>query len=107
MIMPTLDDTQNRSIEGFGIAYIEAAFFSIPSIASNVGGNKELVIDNKNGFLINPQDVDELNKKIIQLSEDNKLVEIFGKKSSELIKNFQWSSIGKKYLKLYESLLKQ
>ena len=79
----------------------------IPVIASNVGGNKELVIDNKNGFLINPQDVDELNKKIIQLSEDNKLVEIFGKKSSELIKNFQWSSIGKKYLKLYESLLKQ
>lgn len=93
--------------EGISTTILEAMACKIPVIASNVGGNKELVIDNKNGFLINPQDVDELNKKIIQLSEDNKLVEIFGKKSSELIKNFQWSSIGKKYLKLYESLLKQ
>ena len=27
MIMPTIDETENRSIEGFGIVYIEAAFF--------------------------------------------------------------------------------
>ena len=33
MIMPTIDETNNRSIEGFGIAYIEAAFYGIPSIA--------------------------------------------------------------------------
>ena len=25
--MPTIDETNNRSIEGFGIAYIEAAFY--------------------------------------------------------------------------------
>ena len=38
MIMPTLDETHNHSIEGFGISYIEAALFGIPSVASNVGG---------------------------------------------------------------------
>ena len=38
MVMPTLDESINRSIEGFGIAYIEAAFFGIPSIASDIGG---------------------------------------------------------------------
>ena len=31
MIMPTLDESEdNRSIEGFGISYIEAAFFWCP-----------------------------------------------------------------------------
>ena len=38
MVMPTIDETHNNSIEGFGISYIEAALFGIPSIASNVGG---------------------------------------------------------------------
>ena len=93
--------------EGISSTLLEAMACKIPIIASNIGGNKELVIDNENGFLIHPEDVDELNKKIIQLSEDDKLVELFGQKSSELIKNFQWSSVGKKYLKLYESLLSQ
>jgi glycosyltransferase involved in cell wall biosynthesis len=93
--------------EGISTTILEAMACKIPIIASNIGGNKELVIDNENGFLIPPEDVDQLNKKIIQLSEDDKLVELFGQKSSELIKNFQWSSVGKKYLKLYESLLSQ
>ena len=43
MIMPTLDESKKLSIEGFGITYIEAALFGIPSIASNVGGAKEAV----------------------------------------------------------------
>ena len=36
MVMPTLDESKKNSIEGFGIAYLEAAFFGIPSIASNL-----------------------------------------------------------------------
>ena len=93
--------------EGISTTILEAMACKIPVIASNVGGNKELIIDNKNGFLINPHDVDELNNKIIQLSEDAELINQFGQKSSELIKNFEWSSIGKKYLNLYESLLRE
>ena len=53
MIMPTLDESLNRSIEGFGIAYIEAAFFGIPSIASNVGGAPEAVLHDNTGIIIN------------------------------------------------------
>ena len=93
--------------EGISTTILEAMACKTPVIASNVGGNKELIIDGKNGFLINPTDVDGLKKKIIQLSENTELVKQFGQKSSELIKNFEWSSIGKKYLNLYQSLLKQ
>ena len=45
MIMPTTDESLNNSIEGFGIAYIEAAFFAIPSIVTNVGGTSEAVLN--------------------------------------------------------------
>ena len=52
MIMPTLDESHNRSIEGFGIAYIEAAFLGIPSVASNSGGTSEAVLHKKTGIII-------------------------------------------------------
>jgi len=91
--------------EGISTTVLEAMACKIPVIAYDVGGNKELIMNNQNGFLINSGSVNELKNKIIQLSEDKNLVNKFGQKSSELIKNFQWSNIGKKYLQLYESLL--
>ena len=57
--MPTLDESENKSIEGFGIAYIEAAFFGIPSIASDVGGTPEAVIDKKTGWCIDPNEIEK------------------------------------------------
>ena len=35
-LMPTFQD--NNSIEGFGLSYIEAAKYGVPSIAGNTGG---------------------------------------------------------------------
>ena len=69
MIMPTLDESSAKSIEGFGIAYIEAANFKIPSIASDVGGTPEAVIHNKTGLII--KGIDELDQAIKSLI-DNK-----------------------------------
>ena len=77
----------------------------IPIIGTNVGGNKELIINNENGFLISPNSIEELNEKIILLSNNVDLVEKFGNKSLELVKKFEWSNVGKKYVKLYESLM--
>ena len=52
MVMPTLDESRNRSIEGFGISYLEAAFFGIPSVASNLGGTPEAVLHENTGIII-------------------------------------------------------
>ena len=69
MIMPTLDESSSKSIEGFGIAYIEAANFKIPSIASDIGGTPEAVIHNKTGLII--KDIDELDEAIKSLIDNN------------------------------------
>ena len=53
MVMPTSDELHEKSIEGFGISYIEAANFGIPSIASNVGGTTEAVLHKNTGLIIN------------------------------------------------------
>ena len=91
--------------EGISTTILEAMACEIPINASDLGGNKELIINNENGFLIDPQNINEINEKIIELSENKILVKFFGQKSSELIKNYEWINVGEKYLKLYESLL--
>jgi len=92
--------------EGISTTLLEAMACKIPIIASNVGGNKELILNNQNGFLINPDSSDELLEKILLISENQSLQQKFGQKSFELVKKFEWSEVGQKYLDLYQSLLK-
>jgi len=93
--------------EGISTTILEAMACKIPIIASNVGGNKELILDNQNGFLINPESDDELITKIILILENKLLAKKFGEKSFELIHNYEWSKIGQKYLELYQLLINE
>ena len=97
MVMPTLDERENRSIEGFGIAYLEAAFFGIPSIASDVGGTKEAVLHNKTGIIINNIDdiYQSIHNLLINPNQRKKLGENARKRAVE---DFNWDIVIKKYL---------
>ena len=105
MIMPTRDETQNRSIEGFGIAYIEAAFFSIPSIASDIGGTPEAIIHNSTGKII--QNIDDLFLTIRELLLDPKQINHLGQNAKKRAnEEFRWDYISKKYLSLINKVTK-
>ena len=103
MIMPTIDETDKLSIEGFGIAYIEAALFGIPSIASNIGGTNEAVLHNKTGIII--ENIDELDlaiKKLIE-NKDNRIQ--LGKNARNRAENeLNWEIQIKKYNKLINEI---
>ena len=96
---------QPSLVEGISTTVLEAMACKVPIIASDVGGNKELVLNNQNGFLINPDSPGESLEKILQISKDLQLQQKFGQTSFELVKKFEWKEIGQKYLDLYESLL--
>lgn len=49
-----------RSVEGFGISYIEAAQYGVPAIAGNSGGSVDAVIDGETGWCVDPQNIDQL-----------------------------------------------
>ena len=50
--------------ETYGLAYLEAAAFSKPAIASDHAGPAEIVIDGQTGFLADPSNRDEIAEKI-------------------------------------------
>lgn len=59
--------------EGFSLALVEACMLKMPIIATNIGGNPEIIKDNKNGLLIAPKSTDELYDAMIRLYDNKKL----------------------------------
>ena len=101
MVMPTLDESRNRSIEGFGIAYLEAAFFGIPSIAAKIGGTPEAVLHEKTGIIIDNHD------QIYQVLNDlllnkNKLQHLGENARKRAEKSFTWEHVVNNYLSAFQ-----
>ena len=53
--------------EGFSNAILEYMCAGLPVVATDVGGNREAVLDGKTGFLVAPCDHDALARKLIYL----------------------------------------
>ena len=53
--------------ESFGRISVEAQSMQKPILASNIGGSKETIIDNKTGILFESGNSEEMSKKIIEL----------------------------------------
>jgi glycosyltransferase involved in cell wall biosynthesis len=92
-------------VESVPQSILEAFFLKIPVIATDVGGVHEIVINNKTGLLITPNDSSELLDKINYLLNDSELCNTLANNAYEFIlKNFSWEALLPKYIKLYESL---
>jgi glycosyltransferase involved in cell wall biosynthesis len=87
--------------ELFGIVLVEAMASGLPVISTDCIGPKEIVKNNKNGFLIPQKDDKALSDKLNLLIKDKKLREKFGKNSRELaIKNYSNNKISKDWLEI-------
>jgi glycosyltransferase involved in cell wall biosynthesis len=62
------------SYEGFGIVYLEGMCFGLPAIGTTAGAAPEIISNGIDGFLIPPENADELARKLKLLSEDRKLL---------------------------------
>jgi glycosyltransferase involved in cell wall biosynthesis len=65
------------SYEGFGIVYLEGMCFGLPAIGTRAGAASEIISDGVDGFLIQPDNADELAGKLRLLSENReKLIQM-------------------------------
>ena len=102
MVMPTLDDSNERSIEGFGISYIEAAMFGICSVANDVGGVGDAIIHNETGILLKSNEDLYLSLKNI-LSDELKLKKLGNNAKERALKDFNWENISNKCLDIFKT----
>jgi glycosyltransferase involved in cell wall biosynthesis len=82
----------------------EAFYLKVPVIATNVGGNPELVLHQETGILVPPEDPEKLTIAINNLLDNDESRRNFANNAFEFInKNFSWDVLLEKYTNLYES----
>lgn len=69
--------------ESFGLVAVEAMYSKKPVVGSNHGGLKEIILNNETGYLIEPNNEQELATALKKLVESENLRTIFGKKGNE------------------------
>lgn len=73
--------------EALSLTLLEASAASLPVVASRVGGIVEVVDDGASGFLVSPNDPDELARMLILLLDDRALRHVFGLQARERFLN--------------------
>ena len=96
-VMPSV--ISKKSVEGFGISYIEAASYGKPSIGGIYGGENDAIKNGQTGYLCNGNDLSALYETLLKLLRNNHHKEL-GNNALEFSKNFNWNKIVKKYVEL-------
>ena len=87
------------SVEGFGIAYTEAAQLSIPSIGGKDGGASDAINHEKTGLICDGGNLDDIYSSINSMFENKKYLE-YGKNAKEFVSKFYWPNIIEEYKKI-------
>ena len=93
-VMPSI--IHKKSVEGFGIAYVEAAQYGIPSIGGKDGGAADAIQHEKTGLICDGNNLDDIYSSINLMLENKKYLE-YGKNARDSVSKFYWSNIIEKY----------
>ncbi len=96
-VMPSV--IYKKSVEGFGIAYVEAAQYGVPSIGGKDGGAADAIIHEKTGLICDGNKLEDIYSSIETLFIENKYLE-YGKEAKNYSVNFLWDKAIEKYKRI-------
>lgn len=97
-VMPAreLGPEESSDVEGFGIAFCEAASCGLPVIGSHSGGIPEAIADGVTGLLVEPDDSSGLAEAMTRLLLDGSLAEEMGRRGRMRVeRELTWEEAGR------------
>lgn len=90
-------------IENFPITLLEAMYFKLPVISTNIkGGITEIIKDGLNGLLVEPGNYMELANTIVEFSSNKGQQNLFAEFNYSLLnEKYTWNIIADKYIDLF------
>ena len=96
-VMPSI--IHKTSVEGFGIAYVEAAQYGVASLGGKDGGASDAISHDKTGLICDGNNLDDIYSSLNSMIE-NKKYHVLGKNAKEYVSKFQWEKIVEEYKKI-------
>jgi len=96
-IMPSR--IEKKSVEGFGISFIEAASYGTASIGGKDGGESDAIMHKQTGLICDGNNLTSIYDSVISFFHNDDYIK-FGKNAKDFSEKFYWDKVVKKYLKL-------
>ena len=94
--------------EPFGVSILEAMSCGIPVIATNVGGIPDIIDNEVDGLLVEPENLRQLEKAILTLLEDETMRRRLREKALEKIQNkFDYEVVARRHLDIYRRTIER
>ncbi len=90
--------------EGLGIVLQEAMYAGLPIVATNDGGQVDLVEPGRNGILVNPKDTDVLVAAIRRVHQDQNMAGAMAANNRRKIENYNIDRNCEEYLTIFRQL---
>lgn len=91
--------------EGLSLSLLEAMAVGLPVVATDVGGNPEVIVDGITGLLVPPNDPESMAKAIIEILSNEKLSREMGLAGRKKIEEkFSLERMTLEYIDIYKSL---
>ena len=96
-VMPSI--IHKTSVEGFGIAYIEAGQYAVASLGGKDGGASDAILHDKTGLICDGNSLEDIYSSLNSMIENKRYLEL-GKNAKEFTSKFNWSNIIEEYKKI-------
>lgn len=90
--------------EGFGLTLIEAMAAGLPVVTIDGGGNKHLVINGQNGFIVNRNEREQFVKHLIELCTNTELRQGTGKNAQLFASQYDINNYIEQLSTIYKSV---
>ncbi len=91
--------------EGWGMVLTEAGSFGLPTVMLKIDGLEDIIVNGKNGFILDRYDIDGMSDKILNLIYDKELYDNMSCNSLSLAKRFEKGKIVARWEKLLEAVI--
>ena len=96
-VMPST--IHKTSVEGFGIVYVEAGQYGVPSLGGKDGGASDAIDHDKTGLICDGNNLDDIYSSLNSMIENKRYLDL-GKNSKEYVSKFEWQKIFEEYKKI-------
>jgi glycosyltransferase EpsD len=91
--------------EGLPVNIMEAMATGLPLVVTGCRGNRDLVDDRANGFIVNLDDIESFANSVTDLYNSEELRNSFAKESLRLIKKYSINNVTKEMEDIYENVI--
>ena len=95
-------------VESFCLTALEAQSCGVPVVSFNTCGLKDIIVNNKTGFLADSFSHKDLGKKILSILNDQRIHRSMSRNArNNVLKKFSYHQVVKKYNDFYKKVIKE